>query len=308
MKYSYYIADVFTDQPFHGVPLPVFTDATGLTDKKMLQIAGELNASNAIFLIFCEQKSIYSIKAFSKFEEVSIGSHAILAASYVLAKIGVVSLTAQHTLITFESNWTGTTQSINTYVSKDEQGSPALVQQTYQTNPAIDRFTPTKEELAAMLSLSPADIGFDNYRALIVSCGAPYLIVPIRSYSAIRAAKFNESAWSNSSAPTSLAQEILLFANNTDENPADFHARLLGPAIAHYEDPPIGGAIPAFANHICAHPHIQTGTHVFGIQRGANEGRKSMFYVEMDNKQSKGLTIRIGGHAVLMSEANIKVN
>ncbi|MBL4763716.1 MAG: PhzF family phenazine biosynthesis protein [Colwellia sp.] len=88
MKYSYYIADVFTGQPFHGVPLPVFTDATGLTDKKMLQIAGELNASNTIFLIFCEQKSTYSIKAFSKFEEVSIGSHSILAASYVLANIG----------------------------------------------------------------------------------------------------------------------------------------------------------------------------------------------------------------------------
>ncbi|NQY86813.1 MAG: PhzF family phenazine biosynthesis protein [Colwellia sp.] len=153
------------------MPLPVFTDATGLTDKKMLQIAGELNASNTIFLIFCEQKSTYSIKAFSKFEEVSIGSHSILAASYVLAKIGVVTLTAKHTLITFESNWTEKKETINTYVSKDEQGAPSLVQQTYQTSPAI----------------------------------------------------------------------------------------------AHHEDPPIGSAIPAFASHICAHPHIQTGTHVFGI-------------------------------------------
>lgn len=308
MKYSYYIADVFTDQPFHGVPLPVFTDASGLTDRKMLQIAGELNASNTIFLIPESQKSTYSIKTFSKIEEVPIGSHSVLAASYVLANVGIVPLTGDHTLIALKSNWTGKTELINTYVSKDAQDKASLVQQTYQTNSTVDRFTPTTEELAAMLSLSPDDIGFDNYRPLIVSCGVPHLIVPIMSYAAIREAKFNEGAWSNSSAPTSLAQEILLFSNNTDDNPADFHARLLGPAIAHHEDPPIGGAIAAFANAICAHKHIQKGTHIFAIQRGANDARQSMFYIEMDNKESKDLTIRIGGYAVQMSEGKILVN
>jgi trans-2,3-dihydro-3-hydroxyanthranilate isomerase len=159
-----------------------------------------------------------------------------------------------------------------------------------------------------MLSLNPADIGFDHYRPLIVSCGTPYLIVPIMSYTAIREAKFNEAAWSNSSAPSSLAQEIFLFANNTDDNQADFHARLLGPSIAHHEDPPIGGAIPAFASHICDHPHIQAGTHIFGIQRGDNDKRQSFFYIEMDNQQRKDLTIRVGGHAVLMGEGSIRVS
>ncbi len=308
MNYNYYITDVFTEQPFHGVPVPVFTDASTLTDKQMQQIASELNASCTVFLLPTDKENTREIKTFSKLEEMPTSSHSILAASFVLAKTEQVALSEQHTLISLTSTWGKNTQTINTYVSKNAHGQASLVQQTYDTHTAIDYYTPTTEELAAMLSLSPADIGFESYRPLIVSCGVPYLIVPIMSYNAIRDAKFNEAAWSNSSAPSSLAQEILLFANNTDQNPADFHARLLGPAISHHEDPPIGGAIAAFANHICDHPHIQAGTHIFAIQQGANEARNSMLFVEMDNKQSKDLTIRVGGYAVLMSEATIAVN
>ena len=308
MNYNYYTADVFTEQAFHGVPLPVFPDATGLTDAQMQNIANELNASNTIFLYPTDLDNKWTIRVFDKKNEIPSSIHAIQAASYILAQKGFVNLASKHTMITITSAMKGHEQVIESYISKKDNGDAGIVQQTYNTHAAIDYYTPTNEELAAMLSLSPADIGFDHYRSLIVSCGVPYLIVPIMSYTAIREAKFNEAAWSNSSAPMSLAQEILLFANNTDENPADFHARLLGPAIAHHEDPPIGGAIAAFANHICDHPHIQEGTHVFGIQRGANNARKSMFYVEMDNQQSKDLTIRVGGHAVLMSETNIKVS
>jgi len=308
MNYNYYIADVFTEQPFHGVPVPVFTDASGLSEQQMQQIASELSASSTVFLLPTEKDNTRTIRAFSKLGEMPTSTHFILAASFVLAKTEKITLNEQHTLISLISTLNKKTTTIDTYVSKNTEGQASLVQQTYDTHAAVDYYTPTKEELAAMLSLTPADIGFDNYRPLIVSCGVPYLIVPIMSYHAIREAKFNEAAWSNSSAPSSLAQEILLFANNTDDNPADFHARLLGPAIAHHEDPHIGGAIAAFSNHICDHSNIQAGTHVFAIQRGANDARKSIFYVEMDNKQSKDLTIRVGGYAVLMSEATITVD
>ena len=307
MNYDFYTADVFTEQAFHGIPLPVFPDAVGLSTEKMQQIAGELSTSSTVFLSPNDDKNSYDIRVFSKEKELPIGTHTVLAASFILCKINAIKLSEQHTEVCLRSLLKEHEQVIKSYVSKNSDGCPSLVQQTYNTHAAIDCYTPTTDELAAMLSLTPADIGFDNYRPLIVSCGVPYLIVPIKSYTAIREAKFNEAAWTNSSAPSSLAQEILLFANNTDNNPADFHARLLGPAIAHNEDPPIGSAIPAFANHICNHPHIQAGTHVFAIQRGANDARKSMFYVEMDNQQSNDLTIRVGGHAVLMSKASINV-
>ncbi len=302
MTINYYTVDVFTEQAFHGVPLSVITEAETLTTQQKQQIANELCTASTVFLTAKNpQAHHYAMQVFSPQKQLNASTHSVLAASYTLAATQKVSLEDQHTLITLSDEQ----QEITTYVSKTSEQQAGLVQQTYHTHAAIDYYTPTVEELAAMLSLTPADIGFDKYRPLIVSCGVPYLIVPIKSYRAIRAAKFNEGAWSNSSAPSSLAQEILLFANNTDDNPADFHTRLLGPAIAQHEDPPIGGAIAAFANHICSHEHIQTGTHVFAIQRGANDARKSFFYIEMDNKKSNDLTIRVGGYAVLMSKAQL---
>lgn len=306
-NYTYYKVDVFADRPFHGIPLPVFPDATGLSDSQMQKISTELCTTCSIFLQSSNQRNSHNIRVFSKQKEIPCTVHAIQAASYVLANTSI-PLTDKHNLISFESTMKGYEQTINSYVSKKEDGGIGIIQQTYDTHAAIDYYTPTTEELAAMLSLNPADIGFDHYRPLIVSCGVPYLIVPIMSYTAIREAKFNEAAWSNSSAPSSLAQEILLFANNTDDNAADFHARLLGPSIAHNEDPPIGGAIPPFASHICDHPHIQAGTHIFGIQRGDNNGRQSHFFIEMDNKKSKDLTLRVGGYAVLMGEGQLRIS
>ena len=297
MNYRYYTVDVFTDTPFQGVPIAVFPEASGMSDDLMQQIANELHAPNTVFLVQDSDNHSYQIRVFTPLKETPYGNHTILAASHVLGSTNAIELKGQHTQIIFE----GKGGKVESYLSH-ENGQPSTIQQSYQTHAAIDYYTPTTDELAAMLTLTPADIGFDNYRPLIVSCGTPYLIVPIKSYTAIRKARFNEAAWSSSSAPTSLAQEILLYANNTDDNPADFHARLLGPSIANHEDPPIGGVIAAFANHICAHEHIQQGTHTFAVQRGANEARKSLLYVEMDNKKTNDLTIRVGGTAVLMGE------
>ena len=43
MELQYYTCDVFTDKPFGGNQLAVLTDARGLTDEQMQQIAREFN-------------------------------------------------------------------------------------------------------------------------------------------------------------------------------------------------------------------------------------------------------------------------
>ncbi len=65
-KYTYYTADVFTDQAFHGVPLPVFPDASGLTDEQMQKISNELNTTSTIFLLPANEENSRNIRVFSK--------------------------------------------------------------------------------------------------------------------------------------------------------------------------------------------------------------------------------------------------
>ena len=42
-RYPYETVDVFTDRPFGGNPLAVFTDARGLSDAQMQALAAEMN-------------------------------------------------------------------------------------------------------------------------------------------------------------------------------------------------------------------------------------------------------------------------
>ena len=121
----------------------------------------------------------------------------------------------------------------------------------------------------------------------------------------MRKAKFNMPAWSQSIAPQTAAQEILLFAPKTPFPDADFNARLLGPHIGLYDDPPIGTAMPAFASYLCSFEHTQKGTHVFAVDRGDADSRRSVINLEMDNKGQELLTLRVGGEAVLFAQGTI---
>ncbi|MBL4608006.1 MAG: PhzF family phenazine biosynthesis protein, partial [Pseudomonadales bacterium] len=244
----------------------------------------------------------FNLRCFTPLKEVPAATHTVLAAAHIAASTGACQLGDKPVPLYFK----GTNGNVQVHVSRDGN-KPGIIEQSLVTHAAIDRFTPRIEEIAAMLSLTPADIGFDHFEPLIMSCGTPYLIVPIKSYRAIQEARFKYDVWSRSSAPSSLAQDILLFANNTDPTVADFHSRLFGPDIAGYEDPPVGATIPAFANYLCAHPHIQLGTHVFAVERGHSGARQSIINVEMDNRRSPDLTIRVGGKAVLMSESTLMV-
>src|SRR5690606_37814936 len=102
------------------------------------------------------------------------------------------------------------------------------------------------EEIASTIGLSPSDIASARYSTLIVSCGKPYLFVPLKSYHALREAAFHNREWGHSSLPQSLVDSLLLFAPNTDNKGGDFHARLLERSAGTTADPAIGEAMPAF--------------------------------------------------------------
>jgi len=176
-----------------------------------------------------------------------------------------------------------------------------------KTQSVIDRFVPKEEHIAEVLSLIEQDIENKKFHPMMVYSDQSYLIVPIRSYSAVRVAKFDYAAWSQSIAPSCMSKEILLFSTQSDVNYSNFHARLLGPDIGMHDDPPIGTAMPAFCAYLCAHEHTKQGTYTFVIDRGNVLKRKSILNIEMDNREAEMLTVRVGGPAVMVSEGIISI-
>jgi trans-2,3-dihydro-3-hydroxyanthranilate isomerase len=303
MKYNYYIADVFTKQIFSGAQIAVFPNAEGLSNGQMQLVAKELNLSETVF-VFHPDKQLSSrrLRIFSPQGEIDFAGHPIVATAYVLAHCGDIQLTDAITPMVFEQN----AGPFNVNISA-ENGSPSFVQFTRKVSSVIDYFTPSDEELASFLSLQPSELDHKKYATRLVSCGVPYLIVPVWRYESVRKAKFNYTAWSSSSAPQTAAQEILLFAPKTPFADADFNARLLGPRIGMHEDPPVGNAMPAFASYLCSFEFMQKGTYTFAVDRGEETSRRSVLNLEMDHKGEDTLTIRVGGAAVMVAEGVMTV-
>lgn len=304
MKYRYYIADVFTQVVFNGAQIAVFPRADGLKIEQMALIARELNLSETVFIFHKSQTdNVRRMRIFSPLGEIDFAGHPIIAAGYVMGASGDLSLTDPVTPIVLEQNIGAITVNVS---SRD--GQPSFVQFSHRVKPLVDYFAPTDEDLAPILGIAQSDLDHKKYAARLVSCGFPYLVVPVWNYEAVRKACFNYAAWSQSCAPQTAAQEIMLFAPKSPFPDADFNVRLLGPRIGIHEDPPVGSAMPAFCAYLCSFDHTRKGTHVFAVDRGEAGSRRSVINMEMDNKHEESLTVRIGGQAVIVAEGVLNMD
>jgi len=301
MNYTYYIADVFTNQIFSGAQVAVFPSAEGLSSIQMSLIARELSLTETVFLTQKEGvENHFRMKIFSPLAEIDFAGHPIISAGYVLAACGKLPANAAHTTVIFEQNAGAIQASIS-----NSEGKPSFIQFTRTVSPIVDYYAPTEHELASFLGIDQAMIDTKKYAARLASCGVPYLIVPVYYYETVRDAVFNFAAWSQSIAPQTAAQEILLISPKTPHQDSDFVARLVGPNIGLHEDPPVGSAMPALAAYLCSFEHMQKGTYTFAVQRGDDKMRRSVINLEMDHKGEDTLTLRVGGEAVMVSEGTM---
>ncbi len=310
MNFKYFIADAFTQQIFSGAQIAVFPNADGLKQHQMQLIARELNLTETVF-VFHHNNPLSPaaagavsrrIRIFSPAREIDFAGHPVIATAFVLAACGDIALTGSYTPVVFEQN----AGPIHANIT-NANGQPGFVQFTGRVKPVVDRFAPSDSELAGFLGIPEKEIDHKKWSTRLVSCGFPYLIVPVYRYETVRQARFNFQAWSESIAPQTAAQEILLFSSKTPFQDADFNARLVGPNIAMHDDPPVGSAMPAFAGYLCSFEHMQKGTYTFAVDRGDLSHRRSVINLEMDHKREDSMTIRVGGDAVMVAEGMMTI-
>ena len=300
MSNTYYTADVFTQTLFQGAQIAVFPAAASFDDEQMSLIARELNLSETVFVSPGEQDNDFKLRIFTPLKEVSFAGHPVLATAKALVEEGLITLNDGKATACFQQKAGDLSVNI-----EQREGESLFVQFSLTSDPVIDRYTPRASELAALLSIDESDIDTHTFQTRLVSIGLPYLILPLASQAAVRKARFDMKAWSQSSAPAMAAQEILVFSNKTDNKDTDFHARLLGPGIGVHEDPPIGSAMPCFTGYLGSHDAIREGTYTFIIDRGTAETRRSVLAIEMDNHADKATALRVGGNVVLVSKNSL---
>ena len=298
MSLRYNIIDAFAEQAFSGVPVAVFPQAEDIPASLRAVLASEMLAADTVFISKNPDKS-FALTAFHQGKVTAAGAHTMLAAAAGLVNDKQVHLESGKA----EFSFARPEGPVEVFVNTSSLHHPILISQTITPN--IDRYAPSPDEISSTIGLSANDIASTRYTSLIVSCGKPYLFVPLKSYHALREAAFHNREWSNSSLPQSFVDSLLLFAPNTDNKGGDFHARLLERGAGATADPAIGEAMPAFAAYLCEQKNVQAGTHSFSVRRGANDARQSLIQLEMDNEGADSIKIRIGGSSVITTSAEV---
>lgn len=302
MRYRFYTSDVFTDRVFGGNPLAVFPKAQGLSPDQMRQIAREFNLSETVFVFPAEQpEHTLRLRIFTPGAELQFAGHPTIGAAFVLAVTGEISLEGEVTRVVFEEGVGAVPVSIRVV-----DGQPAFVQLTAPQLPEFGTSPPPSETIAATLSLDVSDLLRGESGPQAVSCGLPFLFVPLRNRDAVSRVQLNRGLWERYLS-SYWAPHVYVFAYGSKLGGSRIHARMFAPAIGIEEDPATGAAATALAGYLGARNETREGTLQWRIGQGLEIGRPSILYVEAEKARGEIVSIRVGGTSVLVSEGIMRI-
>lgn len=298
----FYTADVFTDRVFGGNQLAVFPEAGGLEPRAMQAIARELNLSETVFVLPPDDPAhTRRLRIFTPGSELPFAGHPTIGTAFVLASIGEIPLGPAGGAIVFEEG----VGPVPVTVRVDD-GEPGYCELTAARLPEEGPPPPPLEEIAAALSLRPDEIRTDRLAPRGVSCGVPYLFVPLRDETALAHARINHPAWERSLASW-WAPAVFPFVEASDRSDVDIRARMFAPGIGVPEDPATGSAAAALPGCLAAETGPVDGTFRWVVEQGVEMGRPSRLHVTCDRAAGRIAAVRVGGTSVLVSEGRLMV-
>jgi trans-2,3-dihydro-3-hydroxyanthranilate isomerase len=168
-EYAFRLVNVFAhDSALSGNPLCVFEDARGLTDADMLALAIQFNLSETTFVLPSERADA-AVRIFTPNGELPFAGHPTLGTAAVVREL----------------------KGTGDRLALDMQAGVIPVERvgdefTLQANaPQWRKPDASRENLASMLNLDPADVGATP---LWINTGMEQLLVPLASEDAVRRA------------------------------------------------------------------------------------------------------------------------
>ena len=302
MRYRYLTADVFTDQPFGGNPLAVFPDAQGISDARMQQVARELNLSETVFVLPpADPRHTRRLRIFTPATELPFAGHPTVGTAFVLAATGEVALTGATTSVVFEEGVGPVPVTIRAV-----EGRPVFSELTAAKLPEVGPAPPSVGELAEMLSLAPEDLLDGDDAPEAVSCGVPFLYVPLRNRDAVRRARVRFDRW-EALLSGFWATEVYVFARDPELPGSQIRSRMFAPRMGIVEDPATGAATASFGGYLAARSPERDGTLRWVIEQGFEMGRPSILHLEVDKRDGAVTAVRVGGASVLVSEGWMEI-
>jgi len=291
-KLHYYLVDVFTDRLFGGNPLAVFTDAHGISTELMQSIAREMNLSETTFVLPAEAPGTdYRVRIFTPAAELPMAGHPTVGTAFVLAREKMIT----GPLVTFGEGVGPVPITLR----------PGLIEMTQPLPKFGSHFE--ADAVAAVLSLDARAITDTSLPLEVVSCGVPFLFVPVRDLAAIRALRVRLDIW-ESTLQGAEGQHVFVFTREVEFPGSSVHARMFAPASGIPEDPATGGAAGPLGCYLVRYGVIAaTPRAEFTCEQGIEMGRPSFMRITIEQEAGAITAVRVGGICCFVGEADLEI-
>ncbi len=296
-SYRFLQFDVFTSSLFGGNQLAVFTDARGLSSETMQAVAREMNFSETAFVLPPEAPGTdFRLRIFTPGSELPAAGHPTIGSAFALARIG--ALDPERGSFVFGLNLGPTPVSLSW---RDRELSFAWMTQAL---PAFSEPIANRGNAAAALGVQDSAVGGTGLPVQVVSCGVPFVFVPLTTRRAVDNAMVNREALNTLLHQAGVdAAGVFLFSTERGPDKATAYSRMFAPAIGVYEDPATGIASGPLGCYLVRHkivPASRAGS-MLSLQ-GVKMGRPSHVHISIGAEETDIRSVRVGGESVLAGE------
>ena len=287
---KFYIVDVFAVEKYTGNQLAVFTDASSLSDKQMQRIAKETNYSETTFIPSNEMKEGgYEVRIFTPEQELPFAGHPTLGTAYIIQqeliknpvervnlnlKVGQIPVTLHYAGDSVE--WLWMQQKMPTF----GQGFSA-------------------EKIAPVLNLEVDEID-TRFPIEEVSTGVPFIIIPLKTLTAIKQIKVNKDKYFEL-IETTQAKAILAFCPETYSSENNLNVRMFADYLGVPEDPATGSANGCLAGYLVEYSYFGEEPINLRVEQGYEIGRPSLLLLKAQRGEH-GIEVSVGGKVILVAK------
>lgn len=301
MDLEYLHLDVFTARRFEGNQLAVFLDARDLDPRAMQTIAREMNFSESTFLLPAERPDTdVRMRIFTPGVELPMAGHPTIGTTFALAHTGVIAPGRDHFVFGLgvgrtrvELTWTGLDLS---FAWMDQR-----IPDVRQPVASVDR-------ICRAIGVDPAAHTRTGRPAQEISCGVPYILVPLATRADVDAAlpdmnllREIQSAFGNEHTG------IYVFSTESHDDDVTAYSRMFAYGLGIAEDPATGSACGPLGAYLVLQ-RLVTGdaaTRMVSWQ-GVAMGRPSRIHIAITTTDTGAVSrVQVGGQAIIVAKGSL---
>jgi trans-2,3-dihydro-3-hydroxyanthranilate isomerase len=295
---QFYTLDVFTETRFGGNPLAVVLGADDLPTGEMQRIAREFNLSETVFVESPgSDPTQFTLRIFTPTQELPFAGHPTVGTACLLAELGLAPQGSEVSFVLQEK-----VGPVPVRVQRAAQRAP-FAQLSVAKLPEYGPPPPSRRILAGLLGLDVDDL-LESPGPRAVSCGVPFLLVPLRAPETLAGIEIDTAGWraAFTAAPyCNWATQLFVYARSHLGGDSDWQARMFAPELGVIEDPATGSAAAALAGALATESEVRDGPLSWALAQGVEMGRPSRLLLEADKRDGGVTAVRVGGHAVRVS-------